>query len=103
MSDARSMTPRLPEPKLLIDGESVAPLDGGTVPVTNPATGETFFPPPAAGPTHAARPPARAPPRPGGAPGLRVRTLDADEPQRARQANPQAGRRALGAARGVRP
>ena len=51
MSDARSMTPRLPEPKLLIDGESVAPLDGGTVPVTNPATGETFFHAPAAGPT----------------------------------------------------
>ena len=40
MSDARSLTPRLPEAKLLIDGESVAPLDGGTVPVTNPATGE---------------------------------------------------------------
>src|SRR6478672_11014978 len=35
MSDARSMTPRLPEPKLLIDGESVAP-EGGTIPVTNP-------------------------------------------------------------------
>ena len=49
MSDARSMTPRLPEPKLLIDGESVAPLEGGTVPVTNPATGETFFHAPAAG------------------------------------------------------
>ncbi|MGZ6078895.1 MAG: aldehyde dehydrogenase family protein, partial [Myxococcaceae bacterium] len=42
------MTPRLPEPKLLIDGESVAP-DGGTIPVTNPATGETFFHAPAAG------------------------------------------------------
>src|SRR6185369_16265745 len=50
MSDARSLTPRLPEAKLLIDGESVAPLDGGTVPVTNPATGETFFQAPAAGP-----------------------------------------------------
>jgi len=49
MSDARSLTPRLPEAKLLIDGESVAPLDGGTVPVTNPATGETFFQAPAAG------------------------------------------------------
>src|SRR5262249_58922743 len=46
MSDARSMPPRLPEPKLLIDGESVAPIDGGTIPVTNPATAEPFFQPP---------------------------------------------------------
>ena len=49
MPDARSMTPRLPEPKLLVDGESVGPAEGGTIPVTNPATGETFFHAPAAG------------------------------------------------------
>ena len=61
MSDARSMTPRLPEAKLLIDGESVAPAERGTIPVTNPATGEVFFQAPAAGPSdvdkavHAAR------------------------------------------------
>src|SRR4029453_5841019 len=61
MSDARSMAPRLPEAKLLIDGESVAPADGGTVPVTNPATREFFFPAPPPSPAdvdkavHAAR------------------------------------------------
>jgi acyl-CoA reductase-like NAD-dependent aldehyde dehydrogenase len=49
MTDARGLTPRLPEPKLLIDGESVAPAAGGTLPVVNPATGETFFQAPAAG------------------------------------------------------
>ena len=49
MTDARSLTPRLPEAKLLIDGESAAPSEGGTIPITNPATGEVFFHAPAAG------------------------------------------------------
>jgi acyl-CoA reductase-like NAD-dependent aldehyde dehydrogenase len=49
MTDARTLSPRLPEAALLVDGRSVAPVEGGTVPVTNPATGETFFQAPAAG------------------------------------------------------
>ena len=49
MTDARSLTPRLPEAALLIDGRSVAPVERGTIPMTNPATGETFFQAPAAG------------------------------------------------------
>jgi acyl-CoA reductase-like NAD-dependent aldehyde dehydrogenase len=50
MTDARSLTPRLPEAALLIDGQSVPPVERGAIPVTNPATGETFFQAPAAGP-----------------------------------------------------
>lgn len=40
MTDARSLTPRLPVLKLLIDGQPVAPIEGGTFAVTNPATGQ---------------------------------------------------------------
>jgi len=40
MSDARSLKPQLPAPKLLIDGQLVDPVEGGTLPVMNPATGE---------------------------------------------------------------
>ncbi len=40
MTDARSLTPRLPAPKLLIDGQHVDPVEAGTLLVMNPATGE---------------------------------------------------------------
>ena len=40
MSDARTLTPQLPALKLLIDGQPVDPVEGGTLPVTNPATGQ---------------------------------------------------------------
>jgi len=40
MSDARSLKPQLPAPKLLIDGQLVDPVESGTLPVMNPATGE---------------------------------------------------------------
>jgi len=40
MLDARSLTPRLPVLQLLIDGQGVDPVEGGTLPVVNPATGE---------------------------------------------------------------
>ncbi|HLM46921.1 MAG TPA: aldehyde dehydrogenase family protein, partial [Myxococcaceae bacterium] len=40
MSDARSLKPQLPAPKLLIDGQLVDPVESGMLPVMNPATGE---------------------------------------------------------------
>ncbi len=40
MLDARSLAPQFPAPKLLIDGQFVDPIEGGTFTVTNPATGE---------------------------------------------------------------
>ncbi|MBN1203939.1 MAG: aldehyde dehydrogenase family protein [Myxococcaceae bacterium] len=40
MNDARSLTPQLPALKLLIDGQPVDPVEGGTLPVVNPATGQ---------------------------------------------------------------
>ncbi len=40
MTDARSLTPQLPALKLLIDGQPVDPVEGGTLPVVNPATGQ---------------------------------------------------------------
>jgi acyl-CoA reductase-like NAD-dependent aldehyde dehydrogenase len=40
MIDARSLAPRLPERKLLIGGQLVEPVEGGTLRVMNPATGE---------------------------------------------------------------
>ncbi|MCY1001735.1 aldehyde dehydrogenase family protein [Myxococcus sp. MISCRS1] len=40
MIDARSLSPRLPVLQLLIDGQGVDPIEGGTFPVVNPATGE---------------------------------------------------------------
>ncbi|MFY0570422.1 aldehyde dehydrogenase family protein [Archangium lansingense] len=39
MTDARSLTPQFPALKLLIDGQHVDPVEGGTFPVMNPATG----------------------------------------------------------------
>ena len=50
MTDPRALTPRLPEPKLMVGGRSVDPLDGGSIPVVNPATGERLCEIPAAGP-----------------------------------------------------
>ncbi len=40
MVDPRTLTPKLPPLKLFIDGEYVDPIEGGTLPVHNPATGE---------------------------------------------------------------
>ncbi|HZI05277.1 MAG TPA: aldehyde dehydrogenase family protein, partial [Archangium sp.] len=40
MIDARSLAPQFPTLKLLIDGQFVDPIEGGTFTVTNPATGE---------------------------------------------------------------
>ncbi|RYZ33291.1 MAG: aldehyde dehydrogenase family protein, partial [Myxococcaceae bacterium] len=40
MTDARSLTPKLPVLKLLIDGQQVDPIEGGTFAVVNPATGQ---------------------------------------------------------------
>jgi acyl-CoA reductase-like NAD-dependent aldehyde dehydrogenase len=50
MTDPRTLTPRWPSPHLLIDGQSVSPVEGGTLCVTNPATGERLMDAPAAGP-----------------------------------------------------
>ena len=48
MSDLRTVTPRLPKPQFIIDGKSVSPVEGSTLPVTNPATGEKLCDAPAA-------------------------------------------------------
>ncbi|XXF76480.1 aldehyde dehydrogenase family protein [Myxococcaceae bacterium GXIMD 01537] len=40
MLDARTLTPRLPASKLLIDGQLVDPVEGGVLAVMNPATGQ---------------------------------------------------------------
>ncbi len=50
MTDPRALAPRLPVPKLLVGGRHVAPREGGTIPVVNPATGEKLCDAPAAGP-----------------------------------------------------
>jgi aldehyde dehydrogenase (NAD+) len=50
MTDPRTLTPRWPTPHLLIGGQSVAPLEGGVLPLKNPATGEPLPSAPAAGP-----------------------------------------------------
>ncbi len=50
MTDPRTLTPRLPAPKLFIGGRFVDPQEGGSLPVTNPATGEKLLDAPAAGP-----------------------------------------------------
>jgi aldehyde dehydrogenase (NAD+) len=42
MTDPRTLTPRFPQLKLLIGGQHVDPVEGGTLPVVNPATGETL-------------------------------------------------------------
>ncbi len=48
MIDPRTLTPKYPELKLLIGGESVSPVEGGVIPVINPATGEPLCEAPAA-------------------------------------------------------
>jgi len=48
MVDPRSLTPKLPVLKLLIDGKRVDPLEGGSLPVVNPATGQKVCDAPAA-------------------------------------------------------
>jgi aldehyde dehydrogenase (NAD+) len=50
MTDPRTLTPRWPTPQLLIGGKSVPPVEGGTLRLTNPATGERLPDAPAAGP-----------------------------------------------------
>jgi aldehyde dehydrogenase (NAD+) len=49
MTDPRTLTPRFPQLKLLIGGQHVDPIEGGTLPVVNPATGETLCQVPSAG------------------------------------------------------
>jgi len=48
MIDPRSLTPKLPVLKLLIDGKRVDPIEGGTLSVVNPATGQKICDAPAA-------------------------------------------------------
>jgi aldehyde dehydrogenase (NAD+) len=47
-TDPKSLTPKLPPQKLFIDGQYVDTLEGGTLPVINPATGDKLFDAPAA-------------------------------------------------------
>src|SRR5512133_432171 len=49
MTDPRTLVPRLPPMKLSVGGRFVEPQEGGTLPVSNPATGEHLFDAPAAG------------------------------------------------------
>ncbi|HZH04520.1 MAG TPA: aldehyde dehydrogenase family protein [Myxococcaceae bacterium] len=51
MVDARSLTPQLPILKLFIDGRYVDPVEGGALPVNNPATGQKLCDAPAASAT----------------------------------------------------
>ncbi len=48
MTDPRTLAPKLPSPRLLVGGRLVAPREGGTLPVMNPATGEKLCDAPAA-------------------------------------------------------
>jgi acyl-CoA reductase-like NAD-dependent aldehyde dehydrogenase len=48
MTDPRTLTPKLPPLKLLVDGKWVDPAERGTIPVMNPATGEKICDAPAA-------------------------------------------------------
>lgn len=50
MTDPRTLTPKLPAPKLLVGGRRLDPEEGGLIPVVNPATGEKLCDAPAAGP-----------------------------------------------------
>jgi len=50
MTDPRTLTPRLPDPELLLGGASVAAAEGGRLRVTNPATGELLLEVSSAGP-----------------------------------------------------
>jgi acyl-CoA reductase-like NAD-dependent aldehyde dehydrogenase len=47
-TDPRTLAPRLPAPKLFVDGRFVEPVEGGVIPVVNPATGEKVCDAPAA-------------------------------------------------------
>jgi acyl-CoA reductase-like NAD-dependent aldehyde dehydrogenase len=47
-TDPRTLAPRLPAPKLFVDGRFVDPVEGGVIPVVNPATGEKVCDAPAA-------------------------------------------------------
>ncbi|MBS1153395.1 MAG: Aldehyde dehydrogenase, partial [Myxococcaceae bacterium] len=48
MTDPRTLIPKLPKLELFIDGQFVAPENGATIPVLNPATGEKICDAPAA-------------------------------------------------------
>jgi acyl-CoA reductase-like NAD-dependent aldehyde dehydrogenase len=48
-TDPRTLSVRLPAPKLLVGGRLVDPVEGGVLPITNPATGEKVMDAPAAG------------------------------------------------------
>src|SRR5215472_1656295 len=48
MIDPRTLSPKLPTLKLLINGKQVDPVEGGTLPAVNPATGEKICDAPAA-------------------------------------------------------
>jgi acyl-CoA reductase-like NAD-dependent aldehyde dehydrogenase len=50
MTDPRTLVLRLPPPKLVVGGSLVAPIEGGVLPVVNPATGQKLCDAPAAGP-----------------------------------------------------
>jgi acyl-CoA reductase-like NAD-dependent aldehyde dehydrogenase len=47
-TDPRTLAPKLSQPRLLVGGRLVAPRDGGSFPVVNPATGEKLCDAPAA-------------------------------------------------------
>jgi acyl-CoA reductase-like NAD-dependent aldehyde dehydrogenase len=47
-TDPRTLEPRLPAPRLFIGGRFVEPVEGGLIPVVNPATGEKVCDAPAA-------------------------------------------------------
>jgi acyl-CoA reductase-like NAD-dependent aldehyde dehydrogenase len=49
MTDPRTLPVRLPAPKLLVGGRLVDPVEGGVLPVVNPATGQKICDAPAAG------------------------------------------------------
>src|SRR5690242_18505586 len=47
-TDPRTLVPRLPPPRLFVGGRFVAPREGGTIAIVNPATGERLCDAPAA-------------------------------------------------------
>jgi acyl-CoA reductase-like NAD-dependent aldehyde dehydrogenase len=48
MTDPRALVPSLPPPRLVVGGRLVEPVEGGMLPVVNPATGEKLCDAPAA-------------------------------------------------------
>ncbi|HET8541538.1 MAG TPA: aldehyde dehydrogenase family protein [Anaeromyxobacter sp.] len=48
MTDPRALAPALPPAKLIVGGRAIEPVEGGTIPVVNPATGEWLCDAPAA-------------------------------------------------------